>query len=347
MNVVHIINSLPKIGGAERLILDLSCSCKPKRLKVITWLNEDISMCDQDIYETLEVIALRPFSFTMLKQAIKWICKADILHVHLFPSLYIAAFLPKPKVYTEHNTWNKRRAHRALQILEKIFYFQYDQVIAISEATRSALVDWISPKIVPISIVNNGVSLDRFSMLKRSIKIDSQRINIGMAGSFTDQKNQDVLVRALPRLPKNVYLIFAGDGPRRFEVEQLAYNLGVDNRVLFLGNVNDMPSYYNDIDIYIQSSHWEGFGLTVVEAMASGLPCLGSNVPGLSEVIGDGQALFDNNDIEKLTSLIKKLIVSNADYERYSKFSLDRASKFSIDNTLYNYEKIYRGVISS
>lgn len=346
MKVVHIINALPKIGGAERLILDIARSHFPARMRVITWLNTDVSLCDQDSDDALEVLVMRPVTIAKLQQAIYWIHDADILHVHLFPSLYLAAFLPGLKIYTEHNTWNRRRSHRFLCFLERIVYRRYDHVVAISDAVRFSLIDWVSSKALPITVIDNGVPLNRFHGVVRELRQNVDNIILGMAGSFSDQKNQDFLVRVLVYLPKKVRLVFAGDGPRRLEVEMLAHTLGVAEQVTFLGNVDDMSAFYSELDVYIQSAYWEGFGLTVVEAMASGLPCLASNVPGVAEVVGDPNKLFNNNDENRLISIIELLIVSSAQYNEWSLYSLERARCYSIDRMVDAYDQLYDTIVS-
>jgi len=346
LEVVHIINALPKIGGAERLILDMARAHKPWHMRVITWFSPDIGLCSQDSEDALEVLALRPVTFAKLRQAKRWILEADLLHVHLFPSIYLALFLPGPKLYTEHNTWNRRRAHRSLRFLERLVYRRYDCVVAISQAVRSALIDWLSPSSVPVSVIDNGITLDRFPNVQRVLQQDLDTIAVGMAGSFSDQKHQELLVRVLTHLPDRVCLVFAGDGPRKAQVETLARTLGVAERVTFLGNIDDMPSYYRGIDIYIQSSHWEGFGLTVVEAMASGLPCLASDVPGLAEVVGDRAKLFSNDDARGLSAIIKSLIESPCQYKDWSLYSIERSKHYSIGRMVTAYGELYDTILA-
>ncbi|TOK95036.1 glycosyltransferase, partial [Vibrio parahaemolyticus] len=87
------------------------------------------------------------------------------------------------------------------------------------------------------------------------------------------------------------HLHLAGDGDRKASLQRLAQSLNVSPRVHFHGVVSDIPLFLSDMDIYVQSSHVEGFGLAAVEAMAAGLPVLSSNVPGLDEVTGSSKYL--------------------------------------------------------
>jgi hypothetical protein len=81
----------------------------------------------------------------------------------------------------------------------------------------------------------------------------------------------------------------AGDGPLRAELESLTQELGLSERVMFLGYQNDMVAFLKEIDIFVLSSHYEGFGLVLVEAMAAGLPVVATDVGGVREVLVDGK----------------------------------------------------------
>ena len=338
--VLHIIRDMPYAGGAQRLVNDLCSLNGNVNDRVLVWGGDDSELMGRNEPKNVEVLFLRPFTISKFLKACKWIREADLLHIHLFPTIYLCALLCKPKVYTEHNTWNRRRKYNWLRPIERFVYKRYSAVIAISEKTKKNLEEWITPQCVPISIISNGISIQRFYQRERIL--DKQKpFTIGMVSRFASQKDQDCLIRALQHLPPHINIKFAGDGPRLGEVQLLAKRMGVEDRVKFYGVVKDIPKFLDTLDIYVQSSHWEGFGLTVVEAMASGLPTIASDVEGMCEVIGNPDFLFQKSNEKALSKLLLSISSDEELYQKASLICLQRAQNFSIEKTSQEYQKIY------
>lgn len=128
--------------------------------------------------------------------------------------------------------------------------------------------------------------------LRRSLGIDDQPV-VGIAGRLTRQKGQAVLLEALSEVIKEyprVVLLVVGGGPDRERLESKANELGLGGVVRWVGAVPQEKVFelYGIMDIFVMPSLYEGFGLTAAEAMAAGLPVLGTKVEGLSEIIIDG-----------------------------------------------------------
>lgn len=105
------------------------------------------------------------------------------------------------------------------------------------------------------------------------------------------QKGQDVLIRALAMLlarGRAVRLLLAGDGEDRERLEALAAGSGAAGKVIFLGRRPDAGSILSACDIYAAPSRWEGFGLSLGEAMLAGLPCVATGIPGHADLLTDG-----------------------------------------------------------
>ena len=145
MNIVHFINSLETKGGAEHLV----CEYVEK---------------DGHKVVTLHEIKRSLWRLKDLHSIINLLKSADIIHVHLFPCLYYGFFLKiffrKNIVFTEHNSWNRRRKFKLIRLIEKFIYRKYDRITCISQGTLDALVDWIglSENVV---LVENGVDLSK------------------------------------------------------------------------------------------------------------------------------------------------------------------------------------------
>src|SRR5262249_50877876 len=111
-------------------------------------------------------------------------------------------------------------------------------------------------------------------------------------GRLSEQKNQDVLIAALPRLPA-ARLVIAGDGPKRAAFAVLAARLNVADRLHMLGDVTrqDVADLLGAADLFVFPSTWETFGLAAVEALMAGVPIIASDLPVLREVLSaDGGA---------------------------------------------------------
>lgn len=147
-----------------------------------------------------------------------------------------------------------------------------------------------------LEIIPSIVDLDRFrpgldsASLRGDLRLDGKRV-IAFTGRLVPHKGVDVIVQALRELPDDVVLLVIGAGPRLPDLIGMAGRIGVADRVRFCPAVSDddLPRYLALADVFVfpSQNRLEGFGLTVAEAMAVGLPVLIADVPGVREVIED------------------------------------------------------------
>lgn len=340
--IVHLINNL-SLGGAQKLVSDLIIESKKEFNLAVIVLNNYEGLFDKIIEkEKIKIISFFPFSIKNFFEIIKLIKIADLIHVHLFPMLYLCAFIPIKKVFTEHNTWNRRRDLPFIRVFEKIIYKRYDGIISISNNTKEALSKWLGG--IPSTyspVIYNGIDLKKFS--HKPLGFHGHRI--GMMGTFSAQKDQKTIIHALKILPEKYSVIFAGDGDQEQKMIDLSKKLEINNRVIFLGRIINIDQYLNDIDIYVQSSNWEGFGLAPLEAMAKRIPTIGTNVEGLNEVIGLEKYLFKKNNAKDLARLIQNIFEKKISYVNAQEHSILQSNKFSIKGTNNLYSKLYKDVI--
>jgi glycosyltransferase involved in cell wall biosynthesis len=133
-----------------------------------------------------------------------------------------------------------------------------------------------------------------------------------------------VVLAAVP----NTVLLVVGEGPDREVFHQEAERLGIARRVIWKGRVEPeaLPQYYGIMDVLAMPSHWEGFGLTAAEAMAAAVPVVGAAVPGLREVIEDGETgfLVPTDDEEALADRLIHLLGDDGERERLGLAGLRR-----------------------
>lgn len=146
-------------------------------------------------------------------------------------------------------------------------------------------------------VVNNGIDVARFAFdaarrdaFRGLYGFSEEDILVGHVGRFELMKNHAFLIdafAALARIDEHAFLVLAGDGSLRENVERRAGDLGLSERVCFLGLLDDMPSFYDGVDCFAMPSLFEGLPFSAVEAQCSGLPCV------LSDRITDEVAITD------------------------------------------------------
>ena len=351
--ILHVITSLTT-GGAEHLMVDL--------LPKLRDLGNELELLIFDgkrtpFYEELEQKGITIHSFGIggnvyhprnIFKLRKFIGKYDIVHTHntacqLFAP--IAKILKHSKVKlvtTEHSANNRRRGKWYLKPVDKWIYAHYDHIICIADQTYTNLVDYIGKK-PNISTIYNGVDVAKFLNPIKDIS-EHDHFIITMAAAFREQKDQDTLIRAMAELPDNYSLRVVGDGPRRGVLEQLVAELGLNERVAFLGVRTDIPDLLRESDVNVLSSHWEGLSLSSIEGMASGRPFIASDVDGLREVVQDAGILFPQGDYKQLAKEIRQLCMNPVHYNVVARECQERAKQFDISIMTQKYNEVYQSL---
>jgi hypothetical protein len=144
------------------------------------------------------------------------------------------------------------------------------------------------------------------------------------------------------RFEKSLALV--GDGENLERCKSLSIELGIDKRVKFLGSCSNVNELLWQSLIGVQSSHWEGFGLTAVEMMAAGLPVIASNVEGLKQVVEGAGVLFKQNDEKELAQEINKLY-ENIEYRNLViEKCINRSKDYSISKTVQEITDVYNNL---
>jgi L-malate glycosyltransferase len=183
--------------------------------------------------------------------------------------------------------------------------------------------------------------------LRNDLGIDNKPA-IGVVGRLRSEKGQDILLDAMPEVIRaipNVMLLVVGDGPDRGKLSIKAKELGIENHIIWLGQMDheEVVELYTIMDVVVVPSRFEGFGLSAAEAMATGCPVIASAVDGLAEVIQDGVtgSLFPVNDTEKLALAITDLF---ADIEKAADIA-DKGKDYIINK--FSIEKYASSIISA
>lgn len=360
MKILQIITSL-NTGGAEKLLIESVPHYQQKGIDVdVVTLTKNKSPFRHQLQKVTKgrVIGLTSSSVynpMLIFKIIPYLKLYDIVHVHLFPALYwvvLAKWISFSKtkiVYTEHSTHNKRRESKIFQMVDKFMYNKLSFIGCISEATKTNLIKHLNCKKQNIEVVLNGIDLSKF-IINPNKEIfnffDKGNFILIQVSSFREQKDQPTLIKALVSLPENIKLLLVGDGHLKQKNEQEAKNLGIENRVLFLGIRNDIPELLNYADVCILSSHYEGFGLAVLEGMASKKPSIATDVSGVREIVKNYGLLFKQGDSEALANHILKLHKDKEYYDVIAGKCLERSKEFDINKMVQQYIEIYKKVLN-
>lgn len=355
MKVLHVIPTLGS-GGAEKMLVDIVKEMQNQGIQceiaVLTdtenFFGKDLLKLNVTIYygPTTKIYTIKNILF--LKKLIQT-NEYDCIHTHLFsPQLFTPiamklALKQIPLITTEHSTHNKRRDSKKFYLLDSWLYAQYEKIIAITTETKQNLAGYLPSTESKTCIIENGINVKQYSeaspiarnQLSPEIR-DDEKI-ILMIAAMREQKDHETLIRTSKLLPQVYRVIFVGDGERMEEIQQYAKDYGRDN-IIFLGRRSDVPSIMKAADIFVLSSKWEGFGLVVVEAAATGLPVIASNVDGLNEVVNTigGQVFEPYNEDD----LAKKIVNSL----KAEKKHLD-VSKYTIQETVSKYIDLYKDIL--
>lgn len=361
MKVLHVINSL-KFGGAEKLLVDSLPLYINNGIdaSVLTLNAEKTPFCDSLEKNNITIHKINTpkslYNPLHIFRLVKYFKSFDIIHVHLFPALYwvsIASLLAKKKtkiILTEHNTENKRRNIFIFKLIDALIYKRFSKIIAISRAAETNLKKHLNNKSTPCITINNGIDLEiirKEQPYKKSVLgLDDASKIIIQVSSFTAQKDQNTLIKSMVHLPNHVHLLLVGDGPLKENAIELSKKLNLTDRIQFLGYRSDVPKLVKTANISVLSSHYEGFGLAIVEGMAAGNACIGSNVPGLSEIVEGAGILFKSGDENELKDHLLKLIENEIYYKKIALQCSNKAKHYDIKTMIEKYINVYNTINS-
>jgi glycosyltransferase involved in cell wall biosynthesis len=241
--------------------------------------------------------------------------KPDLVHCHSSKAglvgRIVASALGISAVFTAHG-WSfaegVSRKRKSFTIPSEWLAAHLGQkIITVSEQDRKlALLYGIASQDKLVTI-HNGVP----DTHHRASPGQGETVRIAMVARFAPPKDHVLLLRALANTPSPPFeIFFIGDGPTRPDVEKEAASLGLQDQVKFLGTRNDVPELLSKAHIFVLPSNWEGFPISILEAMRAGLPVVASDVGGVSEAVTDGEtgSLVPRGNVDVLRDRLLALL---------------------------------------
>lgn len=364
MRILYLMFSYT-VGGTERLVTDICNNMVYKSNEVYIYIVNDlvdnVMIQELDSKVHVKILGRQVGGNEKLKTLIDiadYIKKNQIGVVHCnalnTPELLLVAKLINPKIkvfYTIHGMSQYKQLSRIKVAYRNILC---NKIIAISKSVREDIIS-AGAAISKVEIIYNAVDFNRLKYNKKEEHIfDKNNVVIGNIARFLPKiKGQDVLVESAIQLIKrypHIKCFFAGEPDKEHKQQYDKCKAFVSEKyqdnILFVGNVEDIAAFLKKIDIFVLPSRFEGFGISLVEAMGMEVPCIASRLAGPEEILEYGKrgVLFEPGNKDALMEAIEKVIQNySVEKQRAMKNSAYVREKYTIDNMTNQLLDIYRG----
>ena len=342
--IVHIIFSL-QTGGAELMLIDIiNEQIKNNKVILVVVNDYDEHILDQ-LDKGVEIVLLgrnqgskNPYYIIKLNLIVKSI-NSDVIHCHNVNmiDLFFLPSIKKKMILTIHDT--------------SIKYDKYNKYCLLFAISKAVQIDLKKRYNLNSILIYNGINANKIDK-----KVYFNRENdifkiVQISRLDHKKKGQDILIKAIHRLTNknlNINVDFIGIGQSESHLKTLVSDLKLEDRIRFLG-LKDRAyiySHLNEYDLLVQPSVYEGFGLTVAEAMLAKVRVLVSNIEGPMEVINNGEYgyFFESENVDSLASCLENIITSPSKYKLVENAYRYAEKNFNIESTAKCYLEEYNRI---
>lgn len=350
--LVILIENL-EMGGAQNMVLELvkNISTSEYMVAVICCGRKKNSVVEERLEKICDVFYMNITGHIKLSDVTKVLkkiksLKPDVLHAHLGGVTYALPYSlihRKPLVVTAHTKPEKAFSRLNEKMLRFALKTNFVKLVAVSDENHLASKKYFGIGDTKCFSINNGIDENRFFRKEHE---GFAYINIARQDK---NKNQALLIRCFKKIHDHnpdTRLILAGDGPDHTDLKDLAESLGVSDFVEFTGVVPDTENYLAKSDVFVLSSYREAMPLSVLEAMAAGLPIISTDVGGLKDVVKDNGILVEAGNEDAFYNAMKKMYeTDSAQMEIYKKQSLKLVEDYTAGKMADKYCNLYEDLI--
>lgn len=353
------------LGGAERLLALTAAKLDPQRFHIdvaylLPWKDALVPELSSHGVRTVCLGARRTVDprwiwrlRTLLRQG-----GYQIVHTHSPVPAAAARLLAGRRVeliHTEHNVWSRYRW--PTYAVNAATYRRNAAIIAVSEGVTASISKpvWLPGRpLPPVETLLHGVAPDRAprgrvarQRARGALGIASDTPVIGTVANFTPKKDHAGLIEAIDRIRRDVpdvIALWVGTGPLEAELRSQVGARGLGDHIRFLGMRDDVPDLLPALDVFVLGSRFEGLPISLLEAMAAGLPSVTTRVGGIAEAIDDGKQglLVPAGDPGALAGAVTELLEDDAMRVRMGEAALERVTRdFSIDRAAIRTAALY------
>lgn len=255
-------------------------------------------------------------------------------------------------IYTAHGF----HFYKGAPLLNWIIYYPMERILARFTDTIITInkEDFIRAKSFSINDIylfhGVGIHLEKFnfypesSFLKESLGISENSKTLLSVGEINHNKNHEIVIKALYNIKNpDIHYIICGTGEDENKLNELITKLNLEKQVHLLGYREDVQKIYSAVDIFIFPSFREGLSVALMEAMASGLPIIASNIRGNIDLVDveQGGFLFNPYDEKELSEYIIKLMNNLYMWEKIGEYNKEKIKNFSLETVLNELESVY------
>ena len=362
-NVLHAIDVFES-GGAETVFLQLIKNINRAEYNPVViipgkgWLYQQLVRLD---IEPIIVDMQGSFNLAYLKSLLRIIKeeKIDLIHSHLFGSnIYcsITGWLSQvPVISTFHGVIDVAEDERFLFLKKRLLRLGSSKIVFVSQFLKDALNQRINAKESLCQVIYNGVDLEQFAEpitedFRQKIGTENKTF-VSMVGNVNHSKGYDILIETAALLRGKGYVfVVAGDtsdecfGSLKRELESQS----LEQDVIFLGFQDNIRDLIKSSALYLLTSRDEGFSISTIEAMASGIPVIATRSGGPEEIIQheSNGLLVENENPLGIASAIEALITNPKIAAKMTEQALkDVSARFSIDKIIRQYENLYASLV--
>lgn len=352
MKKVMIIIPALGSGGGERLAVSIISKMNKQKFKtklVVLYpycQTDNAEFVKREKIDTVYLDKKRGIDLKVISLLKKEINEfnPDIIQTHLYVVAYVLLASPRKiiKYHTVHNVAEKEATGVRRFINFIAFHFGNFTPVAISPYCAKTIEKVYHIKRERIPCINNAVDIQKYY----PNRVQHEGIRLINIGRLQPQKNQKLLLRVFSKVNKeipNTFLQIVGEGELKNELQELAKELDIENKVYFAGQCSDVIIRLNSSDIFIQTSDYEGLPISALEAMACGLPLISTAAGGTVDIVENGVNgyIVGIGDEDELVDRTISLVKNKQLQLKMGQASRIMALDYKIEECAEKYESLY------
>ena len=333
-------------GGAENVVVKLANGLAKRGHDVEVWVRRG-SFLSEKLNGDVKVKVIpflndyEPFTTVRFVQALKYY---DIVNVHLGRAARLSGYAG---IVTSGLCRKRLLCHMHLYHKPKHYRLQ-KRIICVSKVIEEYVTQNM-PWVDKTWVVHNGLNTEGALEAPPLVSKNKDLVRIGLLATFKDQKGHADLLRAFSKMRPDIRceLVLGGTGETLEPMKKLASDLGIADQVIFSGFIppEEIFSFWRSLDVACLPSKAEGFSMSALEAMASGLTVVAYDERALLEALGESGLYVPKGDVDTLASTLEKVARDSPLREKYSRMSLERSKRFTEDAMVEKTLEVYREVV--
>jgi glycosyltransferase involved in cell wall biosynthesis len=365
LRVLMLVNNIRRGGGAERTMVALATNLPPDRFEVmVATTRSEVGPLLDKVYEAgIPHLALNRrgrLDLAPFRRLVAFLReeRIDVLHAHMFGSNLWGSLFGRlagvPAIVAHEHSWAYRGKPWRRFLDGYVIGRLADVFVAVSERDRRRMIEWEGVPAEKIRVLPNPYvprpSAERVD-IRRQLGLADDVPLVGTVAVLRPEKALDVLIEAVARLTRTMpdaHLVIAGEGQCREELGRCADELGVADRVHFLGWCEDVAGLLESIDVAAMCSDREGAPLFAIECMAHRVPLVSTDVGNVSDLLTDGVGvtLVPRRDPDALADALAALLGDPARRQAQADAAAGRFEDFELDAVIGKFSELYEELVA-